>query len=178
VTTCPECARTLRLDYPEYLGEHGLEVVHLTELLAESDLAVANPVPAGTRVTYQDPCRLGRHLGVYEAPRRLLAGLGYELVEMGRHAAGGQCCGTSGWSNCGQVSKRIQVERLGEARETGADLLVTACQKCQIHFKCAQHDPLLGDSTDIRIRDLTTLIAEALGERVEVVDSQEVPIGD
>ena len=57
-------------------------------------------------------------------------------------------------------------------------LLVTACQKCQIHFKCAQNDPLLGEELSIQIRDLTTLIAEQLSERAEQGEMQEVSIGD
>ncbi len=130
----------------------------------------------GSRVTYQDPCRLGRHLGVYDAPRQAIADLGYELVEMRRHAESSLCCGTTCWTTCGQVSKNIQVERLKEASATGAELLVTACQKCQIHFKCAQNDPLLGEELSIQIRDLTTLIADKLSEQAEQV--QEVPIGD
>ncbi len=181
VTTCPECARTLKIDYPQYVGEHGLEVMHITELLAEKGLdSVLAAVPtgdaggtrAGARVTYQDPCRLGRHMGVYDAPRQAIADLGYELVEMRRHAESSLCCGTTCWSSCGQVSKNIQVERLEEARATGAELLVTACQKCQIHFKCAQHDPLLGEELSIPIRDLTTLIAEKLDEQ-EVLNKTE-----
>jgi Fe-S oxidoreductase len=176
ITTCPECARTLKLDYPKYIGEHGLEVLHLTELLADSDLRIANISPEGSKVTYQDPCRLGRHLGVYDAPRQAITNLGYELVEMRRHAESSLCCGTSCWTSCGQVNKNIQVERLEEARATGAETLVTACQKCQIHFKCAQNDPLLGDEISIQIRDLTTLIAEKLSEEAEQVELQEVSI--
>ena len=178
VTTCPECARTLKIDYPEYIGEHGLEVLHLTELIAESDLDISNVAPNGSRVTYQDPCRLGRHLGAYDAPRQAIADLGYELVEMRRHAESSLCCGTTCWTSCGQVSKNIQVERLEEARATGAEMLVTACQKCQIHFKCAQNDPLLGEELSIQIRDLTTLIAEKLSDGAEQGKVQEVSIGD
>ena len=175
VTTCPECARTLKIDYPQFIGEHGLQVLHLTELIAEKDLNLSNIVPADSRVTYQDPCRLGRHLGVYDAPRQMVADLGFELVEMRRHADSSLCCGTTCWTSCGQVSKNIQVERLEEARATGAEMLVTACQKCQIHFKCAQNDPLLGEELSIQIRDLTTLIAEKLSEQDRV---QEVSLGD
>ena len=175
ITTCPECACTLKIDYPEYIGEHGLKVLHLTELLAEEGLDISNIIPADVRVTYQDPCRLGRHLGVYNAPRQAIADLGYELVEMRRHAESSLCCGTTCWTNCGQVSKNIQVERLEEARSTGTEMLVTACQKCQIHFKCAQNDPLLGEEISIQIRDLTTLIAEKLPEQEKV---QEVSLGD
>jgi len=163
VTTCPECARTLKLDYPAYVGDHGLEVLHLSELIAEAGLG---DLPAATgqveRVTYQDPCRLGRHLGVYDAPRKVIADLGYALQEMDHHRSASLCCGTSCWQSCGQVSKSIQVDRLAEARAAGAGILVTACIKCQIHFKCAQNDPILGGKMNIEIRDLTTLVAERL----------------
>jgi Fe-S oxidoreductase len=161
VTTCPECARTLKLDYPQYVAAHHLEVVHLSELVAtvRPDLAAA---AAHARVTYQDPCRLGRHLGIYDAPRQVLAGLGLEIVEMERSHKTSLCCGTSCWTACGQVSKNIQIERLREAKATGAELLVTACVKCQIHFKCAQDDPVLGKEVAIPVRDWTTVVAERL----------------
>jgi heterodisulfide reductase subunit D len=163
VTTCPECARTIKLDYPQFMGNHGLEVLHLSQLLAGTDLVQGSRLTAhGSRLTYQDPCRLGRHLGVYDAPRQIMAGLGLDLVEMERTRNTSLCCGTSCWTSCGQVSKNIQVERLREARATGAELLVTACVKCQIHFKCAQEDPALREEIGIEIRDLTTLVAEAL----------------
>ena len=175
VTPCPECAYTLKIDYPKFIGDHGLKVLHLTELFAEEGRDISNIVAENLRVTYQDPCRLGRYLGVYDTPRQLIADLGFELVEMRRHAESSLCCGTTCWTSCGQVNKNIQVERLEEARGTGAELLVTACQKCQIHFRCAQNDPLLGDELSIQIRDLTTLIAEKLPEQKSM---QEVPIGD
>jgi len=88
--------------------------------------------------------------------------IGLDLVEMERTRHTSLCCGTSCWTSCGQVSKNIQVERLREAKATGADLLVTACVKCQIHFKCAQDDAELEDELSIEIRDLTTLLAERL----------------
>ncbi|MDX9829145.1 MAG: (Fe-S)-binding protein [Anaerolineae bacterium] len=161
VTTCPECARTLKLDYPQLVGTHGLEVLHLAELMAEHGLQVDHQGEA-RRATYQDPCRLGRHLGVYDAPRTVMAGLGLDLAEMERTRNTSQCCGTSCWTACGQVSKNIQVERLQQAQATGADLLVTACVKCQIHFKCAQQDPAMAKELAIEVRDLATLVAEAL----------------
>jgi Fe-S oxidoreductase len=163
VTTCPECARTLKIDYPQYVGAHGLEVLHLAELLdACPPKKAAGARPEVGRITYHDACRLGRHLGVYDAPRRVLAGLGLELVEMEHARAASLCCGTSCWTACGQVSRNIQVERLREARVTGAGVLVTACAKCQIHFRCAQQDPLLGEEIGIQVRDWTTLVAEWL----------------
>jgi len=169
VTTCPECARTLKVDYPQLVGAHGMEVLHISQLLADLKHDIPkhdSPRSAaeweGRRVTYQDPCRLGRHLGIYDAPRSALAGLGFDLVEMERTRHTSLCCGTSCWTDCGQVSKNIQVERLKEAKATGAEVLVTACVKCQIHFKCAQEDPALQQEIGIEIRDLTTLLAERL----------------
>lgn len=170
VTTCPECTRTLKIDYPQLVGAHGMEILHISELIADANMLdpsqnlshpsiEKNPV---ARVTYQDPCHLGRHLGVYDAPRKVMAALGFELREMERRRSTSVCCGTSCWRACGQVSKSIQVDRLREAKATGAALLVTSCLKCQIHFKCAQEDPILGEEIAIEIRDLTTLVAERL----------------
>ena len=165
VTTCPECARTLGVDYPQQVGAHGMEVLHLTQFvsrqLAASRIEWGSEIKNGP-ATYQDACRLGRHLGVYEEPRALLRASGLDLVEMERSHHGSLCCGTSCWTACGQVSKNIQIERLKEAKATGAELLITSCVKCQIHFKCAQQDPTLENDIAISIRDLTTVLADRL----------------
>ena len=170
VTTCPECTRTLKLDYPQFVGSLGMEIVHISELMADANLIEriqGAPHPADSSaqvpwVTYQDPCHLGRHLGIYDAPRKVLTDMGLELREMERTRNASLCCGTSCWRACGQVSKSIQVDRLREAKATGAEVMVTTCLKCQIHFKCAQEDPILGEQIDIQIRDLTTLVADML----------------
>jgi len=179
VTACPECARALKIEYPAHGIELGVEVLHLSELVASSELQVSsNPTQhsspvthhslLSTRhsslVTFHDPCRLGRHMGAYEAPRRVIKKLGLELVEMPRNRSNALCCGTNGWTHCTAANKAIQVDRLREARATGADLLVTACIKCQIHFKCAMGDHYLGDQIGIEIKDLATLVAEAMEE--------------
>lgn len=160
VTTCPECAYTLKVDYPAYVGSTGMEIVHVSELITNSELPIADC--ALSTVTYQDPCWLGRYLGVYDAPRQALRALGIEMVEMAHAGKTATCCGTSGWTNCGATSKAIQVERLREARATGAEVLVTACVKCQIHFLCAMDDPRLSAEIAMPVRDLVTLIADAL----------------
>ena len=102
---------------------------------------------------------------MYDAPRQVLEELELELVEMPRARANALCCGTNGWAHCTINNKAIQVDRLREARATGAELLVTACIKCQIHFKCAMQDQLLGEEIAIKIEDLATLVAEALRRR-------------
>jgi len=162
VTACPECARALKVDYPAHGLPLDVEVLHLSELLASSDLRFPQ---YALRITYHDPCRLGRHLGIYAAPRQVLGRMGLELVEMQRVRANALCCGTNGWTHCAAANKAIQVDRLREARATGAGLLVTACIKCQIHFKCAMQDQLLADDIAIEIKDLAVLAAEALDSR-------------
>jgi len=163
ITTCPECAYTLKVDYRAFVGDLDMEVLHFSQFLAQKleagELTLGG---LGGRVTYQDPCRLGRYLGVYDEPRWVMAALGLELAEMEDHRGRALCCGTSAWTHCGATAKSIQVDRLRQARATGAEMLVTACAKCQIHFRCAMDDTHLGDELRIEVRDLTTLVAEAL----------------
>jgi Fe-S oxidoreductase len=165
ITTCPECARTLKLDYPNRVGEHGMEVYHLTEFISQHSSASMLDWDSSKKkfkATYQDACRLSRHLQVYDEPRALLHASGLELVEMDRSRRSSLCCGTSCWTACGVVNKNIQIERLKEARATGAELLITTCIKCQIHFKCAQQDPTLKKDLAIPIRDIATVLADRL----------------
>ena len=168
VLSCPEGYQTLKEQYPRVLKGWDVQVQHISELLADrldaGKLKFKNNLDL--KVTYQDPCRLGRYLGIYEAPRKLLSGLpGVELVEMPHYAQDAICCGVSGWVNCGATAKSIQMDRLKEARSTGASVLVTACPKCQIHFRCALSGKVPGEKSDVEItlEDLTALTARALG---------------
>jgi len=168
LTTCAECCRTWRLDYADAVEGPLPRVEHLAEFLAdrvgEGALAAAGDATR-VRVTFQDPCRLGRHLGVVEAPRRLLAGAGEtELVEMARSGRDATCCGTPGFTHCDATSLALQRERLEGARKTGATRLLTACPKCLIHFRCAQKlVPRAGGASGaIEIQDLTVFAADRL----------------
>lgn len=162
VTACPECARTLKLDYPAFGYDPGVEVLHISQWLAQALAAGRlNLVGQGWKVTYQDPCRLGRHMGEYEAPRKVLAALG-DLAEMDPSGRLAQCCGTSAWTDCGAVNKELQVQRLRQAKITGADLLVTACVKCQIHFRCVLSTAGVPEDTRIEVVDLAQLAARGL----------------
>ena len=170
VTSCPECARALRMDYPHHGIGVDVEVLHLSELLASGmagesmhfESQIPNSQPSNPRVTYQDPCRLGRHLGVYDAPRQVIRGLGIELIEMPRHRENALCCGTNGWAHCGAANRQIQGDRLREALSSTAEVLVTACLKCQIHFRCAMQDQQAHHGLNIEIQDLAALVAETL----------------
>jgi heterodisulfide reductase subunit D len=160
VFNCPEGYYTFKHHYPEYLGDLGFEVVHFYDLvqqmLTDGALKLSNGNGA---YTYQDPCRLGRMARIFEGPRNILSNLqDSRFIEMERNRENAVCCGTSGWANCSTCSKQIQVERLKEAKATGADTLVTACPKCQIHLSCALNNIDL----DLKIKDLTTLIAEGM----------------
>lgn len=165
VFSCPEGYRTFKLDYPSYV-DLGCEVQHISELLEEK--VGENGVKfkeIKKKVTYQDPCRLGRHLGVYDAPRKVLESIpGIELVEMKHNGPESICCGTSAWTNCDSYSNMLRVERLSEAVETGAELLITACPKCQTHFRCAMTDKGEEHRTTpkIEVMDLASLVANAI----------------
>ena len=160
VAPCAECARTWRLDYAPFLDGLKLEVLHLSEYLAEHVGTLELRGDEVHRVTFQDPCRLGRHLGVTEAPRQVLRAVpGLELVDMRHSGARAVCCAGGTWSSCDRWAKQIQVERLTEARATGAEVLVTACPKCQVHLRCAMQGP---NPIEIELRDLAEVVAAAL----------------
>jgi Fe-S oxidoreductase len=169
VTSCAECLRTWRVDYEPLIEGTSLHVVHLTEYLAEhaDELVFGEGEPQ--RVTFQDPCRLGRHLGVFEPPRQVLRSVpGIELAEMRRTGATAACCAGGTWSNCDRFAKQIQIDRLREVRATDAEVLVTACPKCQIHFRCAMKDSNVGDQIRIEMRDIAEVVVAALdGEEIE-----------
>ena len=170
IFTCPEGYRTFKLDYPNHV-DLGCEVQHISELLAEKlgqgSRMAGKLKEIKKKVTYQDPCRLGRHLGVYDAPRRVLEAIpGIELIEMKHNGPESVCCGTSAFTNCDSYSNMLRTERLSEAVQTGAELLITACPKCQTHFRCAQVDK--GEeqrpTPKIEVLDLVNLVANAVGE--------------
>jgi len=167
VFSCPEGYRTFKMDYPNYVNL-GCEVLHFSEFVAESigknGLKLKE---VKKKVTYQDPCRLGRHMGVYDAPRKVLESIpGIELVEMKHSGLDAICCGTSAFTNCDSYSNLLRAERLSEVAATGAETLITACPKCQTHFRCAMTDR--GEehrsTPRVEVMDLANLVANATGE--------------
>ena len=163
VTPCAECARTWKIDYEPFFEGRVPQVVHLTELLEERFDDLRLKANGMNRVTYQDPCRLCRHMGVHEAPRKVLEAIpGIELEEMASSRYRAACCAGGTWGNCDRFAKRIQIDRLREARATGAEVLVTACPKCQIHFRCAMKDPNFGSEISIEMLDVAEVVSSAL----------------
>ena len=161
VFSCPEGYVTFKKYYPEVLGELPFEVLHISEFLSREIPAAGMQFQSSTAeaVTYHDPCRLGRLAGIYDPPRQLLRMLpDTELVEMQRNRQYALCCGTSAWMECSSCSKAIQVERIEEAAETGAQTLITACPKCLVHLSCAASSV----ESNIHIADLYTYLAGRL----------------
>lgn len=161
IFSCPEGYHTFKNFYPKYFGELDFKPVHILDFLAEKlSQGVIQLEGSGEEVvTFHDPCRLGRLAGIYDAPRKILETIpGIELKEMPRSRENGICCGTSGWMNCSSCSKEIQLQRLKEAGDTGARTIITACPKCQIHFRCAK----AAFNLEIEITDLYDLVADCL----------------
>ncbi len=164
VTACPECYRTLSLDYPAYGVKVPFKVTHLHELL-EREIAkgAVGFEPLDRKLTFQDSCRLNRLEDGANLPRKLLRRLQPQsFTEMRDHGKAAICCGNCAWTGCDSYSKALQVKRLRQARETGSDLLVTACPKCQIHLRCAMEDPILGQELQMEMMDLTSVLAKTI----------------
>ena len=135
VTTCPHCFNTLKNEYPELGGNY--QVVHHTQLLRdllnEGKLTIADGSFKGKRITFHDPCYLGRANGVYEAPRELIRKLDAELVEMKSCKSRGLCCGAGGaqmFKEPEPGNKDINIERTEQALETQPDLIAAGCPFC------------------------------------------------
>lgn len=169
ITSCPECYYTLKVDYPKFLKNWNITVKHMTEVL--SPLIENGQLVLGKntkKATYHDPCTLGRYSRMFKQPRSVLESIsGLELVEMVDSHEKALCCGANPWAYCGSVNKQIQKERLAQAKATGADVLVTACPKCQIHLTCAQKNAEDNDVCRIEIQDLFCLAAQTLPPQEE-----------
>ncbi len=165
VTSSPHCLHTLREDLGA-LGEGVPRARHAAEVLAElvdtGRLTFEGRLEA--RATFHDPCWLGRHAGIYDAPRRVLAAIpGLELVEMPRHGPESFCCGAGGgrmWNEDPDASgsERIPELRIQEAATTGAGIVVTACPRCLVMLEDARKTAGL---EDLRVMDLAEVAAAA-----------------
>ena len=182
VFTCPECYRTFNRDYRDLKDDLGFEMVHIADyvkdLIDSGKLKAEDFASAQYKFTYHDSCRLGRHSGIYDSPRALAdAFSGGNYLEMERTRDKAVCCGVSAWTNCNAQTKRMQIDRLMEAKKAGADRLLMFCPKCQVHFKCALQDeiPVDRSEVDIGIEDFTVAMARLLAL---MDDPKEEPTGD
>ena len=170
VVTCPHCLNTLGREYPQVGGNY--EVVHHSQLLAtlvqEGRLTPVTPPESGVKekVTYHDPCYLGRHNNVYVPPRDLIQRVpGVELVEMERHGPTSFCCGAGGarmWME-EKLGTKVNVNRADEAIATGASKVAVACPFCSVMLNDAvtarQQE---GQAEGFGVVDLATLMLDSV----------------
>ncbi|MFT5238154.1 MAG: heterodisulfide reductase subunit D [Flavobacteriaceae bacterium] len=164
VTACPHCFNTIKNEYPELGGNY--EVMHHTQflksLMTEGRLKVEGGKYKGKRITFHDPCYLGRANGEYEAPRELLQKLEVELVEMKRCKSRGLCCGAGGAQMFKEPevgSKDINIERTEEAIELKPDIIAAGCPFCNTMLT----DGVKGKEKEgeVQVMDVAEMIANA-----------------
>lgn len=164
VTACPHCFNTLKNEYPGLGGSY--EVVHHTQLLhqllQEGKIALEGGQFKGKRITFHDPCYLGRANGIYEAPRELIRKLDAELVEMKNCRKKGLCCGAGGaqmFKEPEKGLKDINVERTEQAIETQPEIIAAACPFCNTMITDGiKHKE---KEASVQVMDVAELIATA-----------------
>ncbi len=166
VTTCAGCHRTLRDLYRERAG-FDVEVLHAVEymerLVSEGKLKFKGEFPA--KVIYHDPCDIGRHMNIYEAPRNVLKAIpGVELMEFNLNRALAKCCGGGGGLKGfdGDLSSALADKRVAEAMDLGAEIIVSACPTCKSNLKLAAAKLQRERKQRMRVMDITEVVAEAL----------------
>jgi len=172
---CAGCFRASKVDWPRLLGEElPFEVVHITEFL--EDLIKKDKIKweksIDKTVTYHDPCHLGRHVGVYDAPRFVLEHIpGVKFVEMDRVKEFQRCCGAGGGVKAGipDLALGVAESRVKDALETNADILSSSCPFCKRNLMDGR-DSL---KADIEVEDVIVLVAQALGLSVEEPKKEE-----
>ncbi|MCW5515621.1 (Fe-S)-binding protein [Muriicola sp. Z0-33] len=164
VTACPHCFNTLKNEYPGLGGDY--EVVHhtqfLKQLLDEKRMSLEGGQFKGKRITYHDPCYLGRANNIYEAPRELIRKLDAELVEMKNCRKKGLCCGAGGaqmFKEPEKGDKDVNIERTEQAMETQPDIIAAACPFCNTMMTDGVKNK--EKETTVGVMDIAELIANA-----------------
>ncbi|MBZ9779291.1 (Fe-S)-binding protein [Psychroflexus sp. CAK8W] len=164
VTACPHCFNTIKNEYPSLGGNY--EVVHhtqfLKQLLNEGRLKVEGGKFKGKRITYHDPCYLGRANGEYEAPRDLLRKLEVELVEMKSCKSKGLCCGAGGaqmFKDAEKGDKEVNIHRTEQAVDVKPDVIAAGCPFCNTMMTDGVKNKEKQD--DIAVLDVVEMIANA-----------------
>ncbi|MBN2115165.1 MAG: (Fe-S)-binding protein [Anaerolineales bacterium] len=162
VTTCPHCLHTLKNEYPAFGGNY--TVIHHTQFINE--LVGAGKVQLLVdseqyTVTFHDPCYLGRHNQIFDAPRQVLDSAGVTTIEMPRNESKAFCCGAGGaqmWKEEENGSTRVNEARFREARETGANTLAVGCPFCMTMLSDASR----ADGDSMQVKDVAELVVERM----------------
>jgi len=164
VTACPHCYNTIKNEYPELGGNY--EVMHHTQflktLLDEGKITIEGGKYSGKRITFHDPCYLGRANNIYEAPRELIRKLEVELIEMKRCKSNGLCCGAGGaqmFKDAEKGDKEIFVERTEDALDIEPNIIATGCPYCNTMMTDGIKNK--EKESEIKVLDIAELIASA-----------------
>ncbi|MBK6764048.1 MAG: 4Fe-4S dicluster domain-containing protein [Micrococcales bacterium] len=167
VVTCPHCLNTIGREYPQVGGDY--EVVHHTQLLAKlvNDGRLTPVQHVNEKVTYHDPCYLGRHNKIYVPPRELVAGVpGVTIVEMERSAERSFCCGAGGarmWME-ETLGTRVNMNRTDEALGTGATTVAVGCPFCNVMLSdgvtARQSEGAAGEN--VQVKDVAVMLLDAV----------------
>jgi len=165
----PHCYHTFKNEYPEFMVN--FEVVHITQFLFEliNEGKIEFTKEYGKKVTYHDPCYLGRHNGIYDEPREAIKKIpGLKLIEMPESREDSLCCGGGGGRIWMETPKgeRFSDLRIEQAIEVGVEVLVTACPYCITNFEDSRLTLEDSEATEIKdipeIRDITEIIQEVI----------------
>ncbi len=162
VTTCPHCLHTIKNEYPAFGGNY--QVIHHTQLINElvgAGKISMNLEGDNMKVTFHDPCYLGRHNKITDAPRDDLKSAGIEVVEMPRNGAKSFCCGAGGaqmWKEEEAGTARVNSTRFAEAKATGADTVAVGCPFCLTMMT----DAAKGEGSEIQVKDVAEIVAERM----------------
>lgn len=164
ITACPHCFNTIKNEYPELGGSY--EVMHHTQflktLLDEGKITIEGGQYKGKKITFHDPCYLGRANDVYEAPRDLIRKLEVELVEMKRCKTNGLCCGAGGaqmFKDAEKGNKEINIERTEDALEVAPNIIATGCPFCNTMMTDGVKNK--EKEAEIEVMDIAEMIANA-----------------
>ncbi len=162
VTTCPHCLHTIKNEYPAFGGNY--QVIHHTQLINElvgAGKISMNLEGDNMKVTFHDPCYLGRHNKITDAPRDDLKAAGIETVEMPRNGAKSFCCGAGGaqmWKEEEEGTARVNSTRFAEAKSTGANTVAVGCPFCLTMMT----DASKADGDSMQVKDVAEIVAERL----------------
>ena len=168
LTTCPHCFNALFNDYPQLGGEY--QVVHHTQLIER--LMAEGRIPAvglDASITYHDPCYLGRHNSVYDAPRNVLTAGGGELREMEKNRNDALCCGAGGaqfWKEEEEGRMRVSELRFSQAKATGAEIVAAACPFCKVMLSSSEGAQGEGAPEVLDVAQLVAAQLDAIQARV------------
>jgi Fe-S oxidoreductase len=180
VTTCPHCLHTIKNEYPAFGGNY--EVIHHTQLINEfigNGKLILEPQTTNderqsgignseweignrkSKIAFHDPCYLGRHNSVFDAPRDVLKSAGGNVIEMPRHAEQSFCCGAGGaqvWKEEEAGTIRVNAARFAEAKSTGAETVAVGCPFCMVMLT----DAAKADSGSVNVMDVAEIVAKRL----------------